>query len=72
MKPEYELGAKVLNQSLPRSLESNIPAPNAYYITTSQTNRGTHPGTIVTLKSRGTSYVYSGYALQSSVRLRDT
>ncbi|KAJ8046279.1 hypothetical protein HOLleu_04900 [Holothuria leucospilota] len=54
------------------SKKSNIPAPNAYYITTSQTNRGTHPGTIVTLKSRGTSYVYSGYALQSSVRLRDT
>ncbi|XP_071816633.1 uncharacterized protein [Apostichopus japonicus] len=57
----------------PRSgKKSNMPSPNSYYVRNSQTNRGTHPGALASLKSRGTSHVYAGYALQSSVRLFDS
>ncbi|XP_071960710.1 uncharacterized protein [Antedon mediterranea] len=45
------------------------PAPNSYIVGTGQTSRGHYSGAKATFKSRGTPYVYGGFALQSSVRL---
>ncbi len=51
--------------------ENSNPAANAYTVKTGQTSRGVCTGPKATLKGRGTSFVYAGYALQSSVRLFD-
>ncbi|XP_033105507.1 uncharacterized protein LOC117107827 [Anneissia japonica] len=45
------------------------PAPNSYTVGTGQTSKGHYTGPKATFKSRGSPYVYGGYALQASVRL---
>ncbi|XP_033646287.1 sperm-tail PG-rich repeat-containing protein 2-like [Asterias rubens] len=48
------------------------PAPNSYDVTNGQTRKGRSTGPLATVKGRASSYLYAGYALQSSVRLYDS